>query len=101
MDYRQLAEEAAERALASPDTESKFYALGQRDAYGTVANFGDAEHQVAFLRSCVESADQERDHYREELAAWKALIIERAGEDVFNAWSRQIAAQRREAMGAS
>jgi len=95
MDYLVLAQEAAARAEKSPDAESRFYAAGQRDAYLLVDRHGDAARQVEFALSCVKSAESERDWLRAELEALRAKIVERAGQEVFDAWSCQIAAERR------
>lgn len=94
MDYRKLSQDAAEYAAAHADVETKFYALGQRDAYATVAQFGDADSQMEFLQSCVKSADSERDRLREELAALKAAIVDHAGQAVLNAWTLEITRNR-------
>jgi len=95
MDYFALSQEAAARAEASPDAENKFYALGQRDAYLTVDRFGDAARQVAFAESCVKSFESDRDRLRAELDALKAIIIDKAGQAAFEAWSLQLTAARR------
>lgn len=49
---------------------------------------------IEFLRSCVKSADQERDRAIADLAALRAMVVERAGEHVLTAWTLEMRRER-------